>query len=200
VTQGRFVNAAAVALFFAGIVISGYYRARADREGGRLPERPQGLPSIAARLAFGIAVWGFILVQHFAPKLVRWSFIELPYAVRWLGLGLLTLAVAGIWWTMRNIGTNVSPSTSTRADAVLVTDGPYRWVRHPIYTLGFLLFLSLALIVGSIPFFVLLGFLIIWIPRRASREEANLIASYGDAYRQYMTRTGRFLPRFAAGR
>jgi protein-S-isoprenylcysteine O-methyltransferase Ste14 len=76
--------------------------------------------------------------------------------------------------------------------------GPYRWVRHPFYDAAglFLLFLSIAaanwflLVCGS----AVLALLVI----RTSIEESNLRARFGESYRSYERRTGRFIPRFAA--
>ena len=75
-----------------------------------------------------------------------------------------------------------------------MTHGPYRWVRHPLYSVGMLLYGSLTLLTGLwwlgvgslIPLAVLL-----W---RTPREEARLIEAFGEEYRVYMRRTGRFLP------
>lgn len=96
---------------------------------------------------------------------------------------------------LSSIGTNISPSHATRAGHQLITHGPYRWVRHPLYSAGLLLCVSLTLLtalwalgVGMlIPLAVLL-----W---RTPREEARLIALFGDEYRAYMRRAGRFFPR-----
>jgi protein-S-isoprenylcysteine O-methyltransferase Ste14 len=77
-----------------------------------------------------------------------------------------------------------------------VTHGPYRWVRHPLYSLGFVLAICITLLTGlwwmavtmALPLAILL-----W---RTPTEEARLIETFGDDYRQYMKRTGRFLPRW----
>jgi protein-S-isoprenylcysteine O-methyltransferase Ste14 len=99
---------------------------------------------------------------------------------------------------LSSIGTNISPSHATRAGHRLITHGPYRWVRHPLYSAGLLLCVSLTLLtalwtlgVGMlIPLAVLL-----W---RTPLEEARLVATFGEEYRAYMRRTGRFFPRLRA--
>ncbi|MFN0179207.1 MAG: methyltransferase family protein [Gemmatimonadales bacterium] len=185
------------ALLLALIVTSGFYRARAERKGGLLPARPDGLPATSVRVAIGIAVWAALLLPILAPSTVGWISAPLPSVLRLAGLGLLGGAGLLLWWTLASIGDNISPSTSTRAGARLVTEGPYRFVRHPLYTGGFLAMLGIGLANQSIPLLAAVPILLWWLPRRVRDEERNLTASYGDAYRAYQTRTGRFLPRLA---
>lgn len=77
----------------------------------------------------------------------------------------------------------------------LIDDGIYRTIRHPQYT-GFYLFL-----IGSIvnwPTLITLCMLpvLLWLYYRLARmEEADAIAEFGETYREYMKRTGMFLPR-----
>ncbi len=77
-----------------------------------------------------------------------------------------------------------------------MTSGPYRWIRNPPYTAGTLIFVGLGLISAS------------WFSRGQRRararvgpaapvtEEAELEARFGERYRGYARRTGRFLPRW----
>ncbi len=77
-----------------------------------------------------------------------------------------------------------------------MTSGPYRYMRHPMYTALFLsmaaiLLLTRSWLVGGVP---LVGLCVI-VLLRVEREERVMIGKFGDAYRDYMKRTGRFLPR-----
>jgi protein-S-isoprenylcysteine O-methyltransferase Ste14 len=92
----------------------------------------------------------------------------------------------------------VSETVLTKTDQVLVTTGPYRWVRHPLYTTGGLLFVGTGLAAGN---WVILLFaavaiglvFVVVIPV----EERALMARFGDAYTQYAAGAGRMLPRLA---
>ncbi|MGW8251833.1 MAG: methyltransferase family protein, partial [Anaerolineales bacterium] len=77
-----------------------------------------------------------------------------------------------------------------------VTYGPYRWVRHPLYTVGFMMFIGLSLLAANwfIALMLVLGF--VPLAMRTPIEEAHLVERFGDEYRRYMRRTGRYLPRF----
>ena len=86
-------------------------------------------------------------------------------------------------------------TVTIREDHRLVTSGPYRYIRHPLYTMGLLLFSSLSLIAAN--WFMMLGTVLafVLVSLRLPKEEAALIEAFGDEYRAYMQRTGRFLPR-----
>ncbi len=131
------------------------------------------------------------------PGWVAWARLDLPQWLRWLAaavaLGLLPI----FYWIFSSIGNNISPTQSTRHHHQLVTHGPYRWVRHPLYSFGFLLILALTVLtdlwwiaVAMLPPLVIL----LW---RTPIEEARLLETFGDAYRAYMHQTGRFWPRIS---
>ncbi|RPJ42729.1 MAG: isoprenylcysteine carboxylmethyltransferase family protein [Chloroflexi bacterium] len=76
----------------------------------------------------------------------------------------------------------------------LVTDGIYRFIRHPQYT-GFLL-ITLGMLADwmTLPMLVMWPVLALLYYRLARREEAEMEKEFGDAYRQYRQKTGMFLP------
>jgi protein-S-isoprenylcysteine O-methyltransferase Ste14 len=83
----------------------------------------------------------------------------------------------------------------TKPEQPLVTTGPYRWVRHPLYTVGLALFLSIGLMAAN--WLILLLTMVASIAIRLvviPREEAQLIARFGDDYRHYRSGTGSMLP------
>ena len=91
---------------------------------------------------------------------------------------------------------NITDTVVTRRDHTLITDGPYRWIRHPLYTFGSLFFISLSLVTGIwlIPLLAIPTFAILI--QRTSIEERALQERFGDEYLRYSERTGRFFPRF----
>jgi protein-S-isoprenylcysteine O-methyltransferase Ste14 len=177
--------------------ISATFRRRADREGGAL-QGENGLRLVAVLRLLSLLVLLPLLGYLLNPAWVTWAQLDLPAWARWLGAAGGALAVPLATWVLSSIGTNISPSHATRAGHQLVTHGPYRWVRHPLYSAGLLLCVSLTLLtalwtlgVGMlIPLAVLL-----W---RTPREEARLVETFGEEYRAYMRRTGRFFPRLRA--
>ena len=76
----------------------------------------------------------------------------------------------------------------------LCTDGPYRWVRNPMY-LGHLIFLAgLALTFKSWAGAVLLAIHILWFDRRVREDESRLARIFGHDYHAYAARVKRWLP------
>jgi protein-S-isoprenylcysteine O-methyltransferase Ste14 len=187
---------AALGVFLLGALISTFYRRRADRETGeRISPRAEGLPIMIALRFVGLALWAAVFAYLINPAWMKWSQVDLPSWLRWLGLALGLAADALSYWVFSNLGNNVSPTVATRASHQLVTGGPYRWVRHPLYSMGMLAYLSFALLSASwlIALLSIAVFAVLTI--RLPQEEAHLIERFGDDYRAYMDRTGRFLPR-----
>jgi protein-S-isoprenylcysteine O-methyltransferase Ste14 len=93
----------------------------------------------------------------------------------------------------------ITPAIATRKEHKLVTAGPYRWIRHPLYTFGTLFFLSFALMADSWFIAVMALVAIVLLSIRLPKEEALLIEKFGDEYRGYMKCTGRFFPKLGGG-
>lgn len=184
-------------VLLTGMAISSYYRRKADRESGeRIHRRVDGNALMTVIRVGGLVLWLSPFVYLANPAWMTWSRVGLPEWARWLGVVLGVLCVLGIYWLFSSIGRGITPTSATRTEHRLVTSGPYRWVRHPLYTIGSSLFLAFGLMADSW-FIALLGILaFIAMAIRTPKEEANLIAKFGDEYRRYMQRTGRFLPKF----
>lgn len=188
------IVAAAVVIVMIGTSI--YYRHRADREGGRV-SRQEEPTYVRLGLSFsGLMGFGGLLAYFAFPSVLEPTMMHVPTPLRWLGLALALASALGTVWIFRTLGHNVTRTVVAREAATLVTTGPYRYVRHPLYTNGALAFTALSLVTRSWWFvaFVLVGFLLLAI--RTRQEEANLEARFGDAWRRYAARTGRFFPRF----
>lgn len=76
----------------------------------------------------------------------------------------------------------------------LVTDGIYKYIRHPQYT-GFLLIpLGMIFEWATIPLLIMYPILVIIYYRLAKKEEQDMIKEFGDDYKEYMKRTNMFIP------
>ncbi len=185
-----------ITLIMISLTVSFYFRRKAQvTSGDEINRRKEGDFTMIALRFGGILVWLSIIAYMIYPPLISWASIQLPDWIRWIGIGLGMIAVLLLIWMFRSLGMNITDSVAIRKSHSLVTHGPYRWIRHPLYTFGALLFLSVSLIAGSwlilvfsIPTF---GILL----RRTRIEESALLARFGDEYRRYSERTGRFLPR-----
>ncbi len=187
----------AALILFTGVGISIYFRRKADRDSGeKLSRSADGTPMMMFIRIFGLVLWLSPLVYLINPAWMAWSKIGLPEWTRWFGVGLGLLCVAGIYWLFSSIGSGITPVSATRKEHKLSTNGIYRWVRHPLYSIGSTFIVSFGLI-ADIWLIILFGVLaFIAMAVRTPKEEANLIEKFGDEYREYMKRTGRFLPKF----
>ncbi len=117
-----------------------------------------------------------------------------PVAARICGVTLFVIGAALGYWAqtvLRRAGTNISPNQPALA---LVTGGPYRRTRNPLYLAGLGVYLGVACFVNGIaPFLLLapLAVLLHWGVVR--REERYLSAKFGEAYRAYQHQVRRWL-------
>lgn len=127
------------------------------------------------------------------PALQREVLPWLP-AFYWIGLALTFGGLAFTVWARFYLGTNWSGSVQVKADHELVRSGPYRWVRHPIYTGLLTAFLGSALALdqwlGVLAFVIVLAGL--WY--KVGLEERWMIETFGDAYRDYRKHSKALIP------
>ena len=186
----------AAIILLTGIGISSYFRIKADKETGeKISRKVDGSVMMNIIKFFGIILWLSPFVYLINPAWMAWSKIGLPEWVRWLGIGMAIVSDVLLYWLFSSIGSGISPTSATRREHKLSTSGPYRWVRHPLYTVGSMLFISFGMMADNW-FVAALGILaFIAMAKRTPQEEANLIEKFGDEYREYMKHTGRFLPK-----
>ena len=186
----------AALILFTGVGISIYSRHKADRVSGeKLSRNADGTPMMMFIRIFGLVLWLSPLAYLINPVWMAWSKIGLPEWVRWLGVGIGILCVFGIYWLFSSIGSGITPVSATRKEHKLSTDGIYKYIRHPLYTIGSSFIISFGMMADNW-FIILMGTLaFIAMAIRTPKEEANLIEKFGDEYREYMKRTGRFLPK-----
>jgi protein-S-isoprenylcysteine O-methyltransferase Ste14 len=183
-------------ILFTSIGISSYFRRKADMDTGeKISRKVDGSVLMTVIKVLGLVLWLSPIVYLLNPAWMAWSKIGLPDSLRWLGVGIGIVCTGLIYWLFSTIGSGISPTSATRKQHTLVTSGPYHWVRHPLYTVGSSMFISFGMMADNW-FIAVLGVLaFIAMAIRTPKEESNLIAKFGDEYREYMKRTGRFLPR-----
>jgi protein-S-isoprenylcysteine O-methyltransferase Ste14 len=182
------------------MVVVAYHRLQAARSKERISRRDEGLLlAISLRVA-GLCLWVATCAYLADPKWMEWAGLPFSDWLRWLGAGFGVLGCALMYWTLTNLGRNLTDTVVTRADATLVTTGPYRWVRHPFYVALALLTPAATLLAAN--WFIGLSGLVVlaMLVARTPKEEQKLIEKFGDEYRAYMATTGRFLPRMRSKR
>lgn len=139
-------------------------------------------------------VFTFLLYIAF-PRVLAWAALSLPLWSRILGSVLAMVALLWFVWIHRSLGSNHSSRLTIKARQVLVTDGAYRLIRHPMYSAFYLLHIAVFFLTAN--WFIGLTWLAglsITIGLRVRREEEMLSRRFGEQYDSYIKRTGRFIP------
>ncbi|MFX0177636.1 MAG: methyltransferase family protein [Candidatus Hodarchaeota archaeon] len=154
---------------------------------------------ILVTLGLGSSSFFFILIV-FSCIFNFWHYISnifafnLPIWLNWIG-------IIGIWlcygWGVLVMYYNVNYKAlfkPMKGQYILATGGPYKFVRHPMYTEKIFVLIFLFLATGVL--LILLGLLgFIWLPKQAKGEEQLLLELFGEQYLNYMNKKGRFLPK-----
>jgi protein-S-isoprenylcysteine O-methyltransferase Ste14 len=186
---------ALVILILLTMIVTVYHRLQAAKSGEKISHKDEGyLLATVLRFA-GLVLWistfGYLIV----PAYFQWAAMPLPTWLRWIGVVTGALCSLLMYWTLSSLGKNLTDTVVTRSEATLVTNGPYRWVRHPFYVTAALLMASVTLLTANwfigISSVAVLALLAI----RTPKEEQMLIERFGQEYRDYIARTGRFFPR-----
>src|SRR5262249_44054184 len=111
-------------------------------------------------------------------------------------MGVVGFAFGTLWlmWMFHTLGKNLTDTVVTRRDSTFVDHGPYRYVRNPMYTGILTVGWSLGLALGTWFLPLTSSILFAILALRTRTEEKYLLARFGDQYRDYMARVGRFFP------
>jgi protein-S-isoprenylcysteine O-methyltransferase Ste14 len=167
------------------------------RHGARFAQAANELPALLwVRALVGIPIWVFLVGWLVPADWFPWATVELPSWARWIGVGLAGAVSYLFWWIHLALGSNYHGTVGLHENHQLVTGGPYRFVRHPTYiafpmAMIALFFLSANWVLGLGGFVLTVTISVV----RAPVEERQLLERFGDGYRTYAARTGRFFPR-----
>ncbi|HWE48220.1 MAG TPA: isoprenylcysteine carboxylmethyltransferase family protein [Bryobacteraceae bacterium] len=177
--------------FFAAAIS---YRVRSQQSREPLDRTKEGWPILIGLRLAGLASLVLTAMLLLNPAQFPWAALTLSPGAVWTGV--VAFAVTDLWllWMFHSLGLNLTDTVVTRANATFVDSGPYRYVRNPMYTGVMMMGISLGLALQT--WILPLGFATVFtfMAIRTRIEERYLIDAFGDRYREYMKRTGRFLP------
>ena len=146
--------------------------------------------------SIGMVLWLVSsLIYVIQPEYLDAFSIPLPVWLRGFGivLGLLSLIFMG--WTHTSLGDNYAVELKVKENHHLIQKGPYRFVRHPMYTATFMAALSCALISANLLLIAGTAIIAVLYITRIGYEEKALEAAFGIKYTRYkQTVTHRFIP------
>ncbi|MDX2425806.1 MAG: protein-S-isoprenylcysteine O-methyltransferase [Cycloclasticus sp.] len=147
----------------------------------------------------GMALWSVALILPFIAMFsdeLAMADYEIITAIKVMGAFIFIGSLWVLWQSHVDLAANFSPSLFIREDHVLVTQGVYRKIRHPMYLSFFMWAIGQALIIenwlagplGLLAIALIYRF-------RVLREEQQLLSQFGAEYESYQKRTGRLLPK-----
>lgn len=194
----RWVVCASGLIYWGGVLIQAL---RIRRQIGRPPNlRPRGARE--RTLWFGwfvvILIWigqpWLVGAKVANPGLAFVPALLNPVSLA-LGLFLVVLGYAGTLWAYGVMGNAWRIGINATETTVLVSRGPFRWIRHPIYGMQVVMLAGVALLLPTPVSLATLATHTIFVLIKARDEEQHLCAVHGLAYRDYLARTGRLFPR-----
>jgi len=162
--------------------------------------KKEHLRYMVALALFAIVWLGGIILYIFIPNLITPLSIPLPDLFR-IAMAIITaLSIPFVAWSYLTIGKNwvhaLEPSKFLqKEDDKLITTGPYKYVRNPIYFGCFTFIVTLALESSNLLVLIPVLVLIALIYAQIGNEEKMLLDRFGDEYRDYMKQTPRLIPK-----
>lgn len=191
--EQKFFHFSFIILFWVLIVIRMYYHRQSIKYGGKRDYKEKRL----IRVILAVPFVYFLIKYMISPESLAFADFDVSPWLQWLGLGLGILTIPLTVWIHVHLGINFSSVLHVHEKHTLANTGPYKWVRHPMYTVLFMHFLAILLLtknllMGGVPLLIL----VLVVAGRLKNEEKLMLETFGDEYRQYMSRTWRFVPGF----
>lgn len=155
--------------------------------------------SVAQRLTYLLPIFLTWLILNGSVLGTGWlplHFLPYAYGVAWSGVLLTALGIAFAFWARFHLGTNWSGVVTIKENHELIRTGPYRRIRHPIYSGILLAVAGTAVAMNQLR--ALLALAIIWISFyiKARREESLLASEFGAKFHEHRQHTGMFFPHY----
>jgi protein-S-isoprenylcysteine O-methyltransferase Ste14 len=178
-------------------LISLFFRKRARKSAQK--SCPEEVKEASGRLLIR-RVAGLLMILSAALYIVHPPFMRalgapIPLWLRWFGVGLAALTIPLLIWVLRALGRQWSRRLELQQDHQLITEGPYSWVRHPMYVVIFLSMSCLALISANWLLIGLALLSILSIYSRIGQEEEMMLTQFPEEYRIYQENTGGLFPK-----
>jgi protein-S-isoprenylcysteine O-methyltransferase Ste14 len=137
---------------------------------------------------------GSMLLIYISLPGLGGRFVPDTQLVHIIGIAIQALFFLFAVWARRHLGRNWSGDVTVKVDHELVRTGPYRRIRHPIYTAMFGMYAGAAIAIGEVHSLVALGILILAYGRKIGLEETALRGEFGPAYDDYRRHSWAAIP------
>ena len=184
-------------IYFLGIVIEIIIRAPYNRERKAEAMSERRITAQEKALLFLLMVGMFILpLVYAASSWLDFADYARPSWAGWVGAAIVAGALLVFWRAHADLGLNWSPSLEIRQKHELITRGIYGVIRHPMYASQWLWVVAQVLllpnwIAGWVGLIVFIPFYLL----RVRAEERMMLDTFGDQYRDYMSKVGGVIPK-----
>ena len=181
-----------------GLAISGLWLAwlaywAASARGTKRTSRPEPMSVALTYRAPLIAAILLLTAPRWVPPALHRRFVPTGPAAPLIGLTLVAAGLGFAIWARRHLGRNWSPSVVVKEDHTLIRTGPYRRIRHPIYTGILLGFLGTVLAIGEWRGLVAVPLAFLSFALKSRQEEARMAETF-PAYAEYRRATAALIP------
>lgn len=162
----------------------------------RARDRFVTLSVVTSTLCFVVAICS--ANQHVYPFMGAIPLMRHPLTSA-VGLALVGISIILVWVVSAQMKDSWRVGVHEDQQTELIQDGLYAHVRNPYFLSYYVLFLGLFLVRPSLVLLLLVGITVFSFHKMILHEEAHLLAAHGDAYKEYVVKTGRYLPRITGG-
>jgi protein-S-isoprenylcysteine O-methyltransferase Ste14 len=196
--SNRVVVFAAALIYWVGVFV----QARRVRHMiGKQPNvKPRGTKEKLLWMGWFLVVFTWLTLPFLAKRGSSAALLKIyPALVNdfcfWLGVFLSAAGYIGTLWCYVAMGSMWRMGVNRAEKTVLVEQGPFYFVRHPIYVLQLVMLAGTAFLLPTLLSFSALALHVICVMLKAADEEAYLRSIHGAEWVEYLARTGRFFPK-----
>jgi protein-S-isoprenylcysteine O-methyltransferase Ste14 len=185
-------------VYWGGVLIQAR---RVRRQIGRSPNlRPRGPKEKLLWAGWFLVIAGWLIQPMLVGNAQAMGLLALNPALLHplglaAGLALIAAGYAGTLWCYAVMGSAWRIGINRLDQGKLVTHGPFRRVRHPIYLFQIVMLIGICLLLPTALSLVILAIHFVCVVVKSGDEEAHLENVFGAAYRDYKTRSGRLFPK-----
>ena len=179
---------------FAWLVFLAYWSVSALKLKSIRRREPRGERLI--QLVFMVAAYFLMFNDQFSRGWLTTRFVPASPSIGKFGVTVAVVGIAFAIWARWHLGENWSATVTLKEGHELISSGPYRYMRHPIYSGMLLAFVGTALALGEYRALISVCIVLVAFYTKAKKEELFLTQEFGEKFREHSRRTGRFLPKF----